>query len=178
MKSAVAATLICALSAPSLVAAQQDGLWLSVHQLVPGSTLTLTRQGEPSHTVRFIFADDTELKALNVSGVDVPPAAAKVLIRMASEQPDQLLRVTPGTTLRIDEDVVLSASGLFAGDRKIADFDRVIESISRSDVETGVVHLEIPHRMSTSKKVLIGVGIVLLIPPVIYAITCTVGRCD
>jgi len=179
MKSAVALVLIGALVTPSLAAAQPDDVvWSSVHQLAPGKQLMVTREGEPSHAARFIQADDTELKALNVSGPDVPPAAAKALNRIASEQPDQLSRVTPGRTLRINDDMTLSASGLFAGSRKIADYDRVIERISRADVETGVVRLEMPRRMPAGQQVLITLGVIVATPIVIFVAMCATHRCD
>jgi hypothetical protein len=73
------------------------------------------------------------------------------------------------------DDVVLSASGLFAGNRKIADYDRVIESISRTDVETGAVRLEMSHRMPMSEQVLITAGIGGAAPLVIIAILCARG---
>jgi hypothetical protein len=94
---------------------------------------------------------------------------------MASEHPNELKSVTPGNTLRIKDDVVLSASGLFAGSRKIADYDRVVESISRADVETGVVWLKIPHRMPTSEQVLITAGIAAASPLIVIAILCARG---
>jgi hypothetical protein len=175
MKSVVALFLTCALATPSLAAAQPAGVWRKVHQLAPGNRLTVTRRGGPPHSARFIHADDTELKLLNVSDATMPPGAARALIRMASDHPNELTSVTPGSTLRIRDDVVLSASGLFDGNRKVADYDRVIESISRTDVETGVVWLEIPHRMAMSEQVLLTAAIAAASPLIIMVISCARG---
>ena len=182
MRHAVAVALICALFAPSLSAGQPEEVqWSNVRELSPGARMTLTREGEPSHTAQFLAADETGFKALNASDLQLPAGAAKALIRKASAQPDQLLSVAPGRSLRIEGDVVLSVAGLFDGTRKVAEYDRVIESISRHDLETGAVRLERAeglHRMATSSKVLIGLGIAVAIPVVIFVAICTVGRCD
>jgi len=175
MKSAVAAALICALAAPSL-AAQPDVDWSKVRQLQPGTRMMLIRPGGHSHVAHFFFADDMGFMALNLTGVEA--GAAKGLIRIASEQPDLLRKVTSGTSVQVDHETVMTASGLFAGNRRLAEYDRLIESISRTDVETGVVRLEdvwVGHTMRRATKVLIGV--VIATPFLIYPIACMVKGC-
>lgn len=182
MKPAVAVALICALSAPSLSAAQANDIqWSNVLELAPGARLALSARGGPSHRALLLFADDTELKALNLSGLDLPVGATRELRRLASEEPHQLLSVTPERSLLIDKAVTLRAAGLFDGVRKLANYEQVIESISRRDVQTGVVRLEnvsAKEKMSAGTKVLIGIGITLAVPFVIYFVACAVQGCD
>ena len=177
MKSAAAAALICALAAPSLAAAQSDVDWSKVRQLPPGTRMMLIRPGEQSHTAHFFFADDMGFMALNVTGVEA--GAAKGLLRIASEQPELLRRVASGPSVQVDKEIVLTASGLFAGNRKLAEYDRLIESISRTDVETGTVRLEdvwVGHTMRRATKVLI--ASLIAAPFLFYPIACMVQGCD
>jgi len=180
MKPAVAAALICALLTPSLAAAQPDVVWWKVREIPSGTRMTLTREGQPPYTTYFVSADDTGFKVLNVSDPEMPGAAARALRRLASERPEQLTTLTEGRTLWVDGEITLSASGLFAGNRKIAEYGRVIESVSRSDVQTGAVLLEnvsVAHGMSRSTKWIIAA--VAATPFLIYPIMCiTSQRCD
>jgi hypothetical protein len=177
MKAALAVALIGALVTPSPAPAQADVSWSKVRELPAGSRMRLIRPGANSHVAYFFFADDNGLRALNVSGVE--PFAAKVLIRIASEQPDQLMRVTPGTSVLVDKDLVLTAEGLFAGSRKLADYDKLFESASRRDIETGVVRLEdvfVAHKMRRATKVMI--ALLVAAPFMVLPIACAVQGCD
>jgi len=164
---------------PSLAAAEPDVAWWKVRSLPSGARMTVVRQGEPRQTVRLIVATDTGLVTLNVSAAAVPKAAAKGLIRVASEQPHLLMRVASDTSVRVDQQFVLTASGLFDGTTKIADYDRLIGSVSRTDIEAGSVRLEnvdVSHKMSRSTK--LAIAIAVAVPFLIYPIACIVQGCD
>jgi hypothetical protein len=179
MRSAVATALICALVTPALAAAQPDVAWWKVRSLPSGARMTVVRQGEPPQTVHLIVATDTGLVTLNVSDAAVPKAAAKGLIRIASEQPHLLMRVASDTSVRVDKQFVLTASGLFDGTAKVADYDRLIGSVSRTDVESGTVRLEnvdVSHKMSRATK--LAIIIAVAVPFLIYPIACLTQGCD
>jgi hypothetical protein len=164
MKSAVAFALICALSTPTFAAAQSHtALWSNVRLLSPGARLTLSRRDTPARDVFLITVDDTEIVALNLpDDLTVSRGVKRALIRTASEQPEQLLSIRADRSMRISGLVVLSTSGLFDGDRKLADYALLIQHISRTDVDNGDVRVEnvSPKApMPTSTKVWIGVGI-------------------
>ncbi|MEP7308294.1 MAG: hypothetical protein ABJA98_22555 [Acidobacteriota bacterium] len=86
-----------------------------------------------------------------------------MLRRAASEHPVAFV-MAPGAAFLLDKQVVLRSSGLFVADQKVADYNQVVEDVTRADVENGVVLLAdapVTRRLERSTKIMQAVGIPL-----------------
>jgi len=94
-----------------------------------------------------VLADDTTLRFLSVSAAD--PVA---------------FVVGPGAALALGKEVLLRSSGLFVDGQRVADYDHVVQTVARADVESGAVLLagaQVKRGMESSTKLVRAVGIPL-----------------
>ena len=84
----------------------------------------------------FLQADDTTIPVLNVESPRLPWRAARAIRDLASTSPGQFERLrSPGFELQLaDADLRLSSQGLYAGNRKLADFNQLVETLARDQV--------------------------------------------
>jgi len=110
--------------------------WSRVLNLKRGAEITLIRSGLSADRRHMLRADENGLTVLNVVIAPALPAATrKMLIRTASEHPDYFLRAQQGEDVSLSAPHLrLTAEGVVDGDRKIANLDRIVESIPRTDV--------------------------------------------
>ena len=176
MKSALALTLIVTLMTPSMSLASTETLqsWSKAHNWEPGSEVTVRMASSDLRRRYFISTDDTGMMLLNVSDVALPPGVASSMRQVIVKHPDYF-PLRDGITVKFDDRASLATDGLFAAGQKVAEYDQVIERISRSDVEAGVVLLDVKKGMPAGKQLLITLGILAISPGVIYAIACARG---
>jgi hypothetical protein len=149
-----------------------DVAWSKVRQLAAGTPLTVTAKGRSASARYVLSVDDTTLRVLNTSTPGLSAEAAHMLRRAASEHPSAFV-IGPRNSLMVDEQVVLGSSGLFVGNRKVADYTEIVQEIARADVENGVVLLgnaPVMRRMERPTKIVLAVAIPL-------AIIVVVGLC-
>jgi hypothetical protein len=168
MKSTIAGALILSLSVASLAAAGTASgskvSWRKVQQLSPGTTITVTAPGASPRSCYVLAADDTTLRVLSISDLGLAPDTMKVLQQAAAGHPAWFLVVEPRAAVELDKEVVLRSSGLFVAGQRVADYDRVVQTIPRADVETGVVFLTdapLKAEMERSTKITLAAGLSL-----------------
>jgi hypothetical protein len=168
MKSTIAGALILSLSVPSLAAAGtasgSEVSWRKVQQLSPGTTITVTAPGASPRSCYVLAADDTTLRVLSLSDLGLAPDTMKVLQQAAAGHPAWFLVVEPRAAVELDKQVVLRSSGLFVAGQRVADYDRVVQTVARAEVESGVVLLAdapIKNGMERSTKIALATGISL-----------------
>jgi hypothetical protein len=177
MKSALVFTLIVTLIAPSMSFAQSGGeRWSAVRNSKPGSEVTVTAQGGPRRRY-FIAADNAGVTLLNVSDAALPTDVARTLRRAIAEHPG-CFPAPDGVTFRLDDRVSLTAAGVFVSDRKIVEYDQIVERIPRNDVEAGTVLLDVKKEWSNTKQTLVAVGLAVAAGLATVGIVCATQRCD
>ena len=167
MRSTIAGALILSLSVPSLAAAEtasgSEVSWRKVQQLSPGTTITLTATGTSPRRCYVLAADDTTLRVLSISDLGLPPETVKLLKQAAADHP-ALFIAAPGTAAELGGQVVLRLSGLSVAGQRVADYERVVQTVARADVESGVVILAdapIKTGMDRPSKIVLAAGVSL-----------------
>ena len=108
--------------------------WTPVQQLESGREIEVTVKGLPPETRYFIFADESALTVLNLSDAALPEKARNVLRDMASHHPENLAAAVQTLKQFESREVLVGRPGIFVSDQKVADFERVVERIARTDV--------------------------------------------
>jgi hypothetical protein len=139
-----------------------DFSWSQVQRLSPGTEIMVRKPGVTLPRQLVLGVTDDELKTFAVS--DLAVEFAKQLRKAAVTHPEYLLEPQPtGTRISLGGRVSLKDSGVFVGDRRVAELQQFIVSIWRSEVDSGSATLSTPPvkgHLSAPAKVLIGVGIV------------------
>jgi hypothetical protein len=104
-----------------------------VSQLTPGVEISLTVKGSPEVTRLFVMANESVLVAVNLTAPTLPAVAARVLREMAARHPDYLVAAQNAGAFR-QANVQVGRDGVFVADRKVADFNQVIEIVAKVDV--------------------------------------------
>lgn len=112
---------------------------------------------------RVLAVNDDEVKTFAVS--DLAVEFAKQLRKAALAHPEYLLEPQPaGTTIPLGGRVSLKDSGVFVGERRVAELQQFIVITSRREIDSGSATLSTPPvkgQLSGPAKVLIGVGITI-----------------
>lgn len=108
--------------------------WTPVQQLASGREIVVTVKGLPAGTRYFIFADESALTVLNLTDPALPGKAKDVLRDMVSHHPEYLTAGFQGLRQFESQEVRVGRRGIFVADQKVADFERVVERIARTDV--------------------------------------------
>jgi hypothetical protein len=111
----------------------ESGNWSRVTQLAPGAEVSLTLADALPGTRYFVMADEAVLVALNLTGAALPTAAVRVLRDMAAMRPNYLVAAQKSGAFR-QANVQVGPDGVFVADRKVADLNRVVETVARADV--------------------------------------------
>ncbi len=113
---------------------------------------------------RVLTVNDDEVKTFAVS--DLAVEFARQLRKAAVAHPEYLLEPHPaGTIIALGNHVSLRVSGVFVGERRVAELQEFIVTISRREIDSGSVTLStvpVERHLPTSAKILIGVGIGLV----------------
>ena len=107
--------------------------WSRVSQLAPAAEVVVTIRGSQPRSRHFVAADELALIVLNLTLQALPPVSTRVLRDMASEHPEYFVAAQKSGTFA-QEDVRIGRDGLFVADRRIADFEQVVERIARNEV--------------------------------------------
>jgi hypothetical protein len=92
------------------------------------------RRGAPPRSAYFVSADTAGVTVLTVLLPTVPSAAARVLRNMATQHPEYFSATRKGETFA-QQDVRVGRDGIFVANRKVADLEQVVETISRTLIE-------------------------------------------
>ena len=183
MKSALVLALIGSLAAPSVCFAGPERIarsWSTIRWWRPGTEVTVWTSRSAPYGRHVIAADDSAIMLLNLADPPARADVAKSLLRAAVEHPEYF--PTPeGTTFVLENRVLLNSTGVFVDDQKVAEYDQVVERVTRADVENGTVSLDngpVKQHLRQSTKVLLGVVIGITLPGLIYGLTCAAtGGC-
>jgi hypothetical protein len=138
-----------------------DFSWSQVQRLSPGAEIMVRKAGVALPRQNVLAVSDDEVKTFAVS--DLAVEFAKQLRKAAVTHPEYLLEPQPaGTRIPLGGRVSLKDSGVFVGERRVAELQQFIVTISRGEVESGSATLSMPpvqDRLSGPAKVLIGIGI-------------------
>ncbi|HET9834567.1 MAG TPA: hypothetical protein VFP91_22745 [Vicinamibacterales bacterium] len=125
----------------------------------------------------FISVDDEGVTLLNLANVALPPDVARVLRQAVSESPDHF-SMAEGVTFKLGNRAALSLAGLFIGNQKIAEYDRVVERVARNDVDAGTVFLDLEKGWSNTKQIMVAFGLLFAGMASTVLIVCAAQRCD
>jgi hypothetical protein len=117
-----------------------------------------------------LLADDTTLRVLCILDLGLAAETVKLLRQTAAEHPALFIAVS-SSALELGGGVVLRSSGLSVAGKKVADYDRVVQTVARADVENGVVFLgdaPVNDGMERSAKIGLAAGITLVGSLVFY----------
>ena len=107
--------------------------WSRVGQLAPAAEIVIATKGSQPGSRHFVAADQSGLIVLNLTDPTLQGTSTRVLRDMAANHPEYFAAVQRAGTFRQDS-VRIGRDGLFVADRRIADLDRVVETIARNDV--------------------------------------------
>jgi hypothetical protein len=132
-----------------------------VQSLAPGTEIMIRKPGVALLRQRVLAVDGDEVKTFAVS--DQAVDFAKPLRKAAATHPEYLLEPQPaGIKIPLGGRVSLKDSGVFVGERRVAELQQFIVTTSRSEIDSGSATLSTPPvkgQLSGPAKVLIGVGI-------------------
>ena len=138
-----------------------DFNWSQVLRLLPGTEIMVRKPGVALVRQRILAVNDDEVTTFAVS--DLAVEFAKQLRKAALTHPEYLLEPQPaGTTIPLGGRVSLKDSGVFVGERKVAEVQQFVVITSRREIDSGSATLSTPPvkgQLSGPAKVLIGVGI-------------------
>jgi hypothetical protein len=115
------------------VAAQSEDSWTRAQALQPGSEILLTvARTEPVQ--RYVIAvDDDSLRVLNLADSPLPGPLEETLRSIASEHPEYFARAASDGTVVVGR-VRLTKTGIFVGNDRIGDLQRLVETHARPGV--------------------------------------------
>jgi hypothetical protein len=111
---------------------RQDAAWSRVRSLKPATPILLRTQAVSSRRRYFLSADQTTLHVLDLSSVPLSGDPIDRVLKIAAAQPERLLDTEQETTNGPLE--IRSGSVAYKG-RVIAPIERLVEIVSRSDVD-------------------------------------------
>ena len=107
--------------------------WSRVMQVAPASQIQVQTRSAPSAERHFVAANDSGLTLLNLGDASLPREASRALLEMAAEHPEYFgARERQATFARAS--VRIGRDGVFVGNRRVADYEHVIETLARRDV--------------------------------------------
>lgn len=109
-----------------------DSEWSRVRELDPGAEIAVTVKGSPPGQRYFIAADGSSLTVLNVAESDISAAVKQVLVDTASDHPIYFVLAQQDKTFLLSGNVRLTREGIFVGDQRVAELERLVVHISRA----------------------------------------------
>lgn len=107
--------------------------WPRAFNVAPGTEVIVTVRGSQPGTRYVVRADESDLTVLNLSNLPLQFDARRVLVNMASRQPEYLTDPDQAGVV-VQKDVRVGPDGVFMADRKVADLGQIVERITRNDV--------------------------------------------
>ena len=122
---------------PKSTSGDDDVEWSRLQRIGPGRDIQVILSSPPTagRTYVSLSADHDGLTVLNLNLLDPAPPKklAATLREIARRHPDYFARARGGGTVVVG-DVRLASTGIFVGDRQVADLDRTLTTIPRRDV--------------------------------------------
>ena len=107
--------------------------WSSVRALAPGTQIVITLKGSPRISRLVVVADESELVLVNMTSPSLSQTTTGALIDMLVRHPEHF--AGPPVPGRLESgDVSVGRDGLFVSGRKVAEFDQLVERVSRTNV--------------------------------------------
>ena len=126
-KESIPCVLAIALTTGSTALASD---WNRVRRVPGGSEVQVTLGGRTAPSRRiFVAADDTGLTVMNVTGLS--GSARRVLVKLASDHPDQLL----SDATYIEGPVQVDRAGVLVGGRLVVERSALLNRVARDDLQ-------------------------------------------
>jgi hypothetical protein len=104
-----------------------------VGEVAPGAEIIVTTKGAQPGRRYFVMADESRLIALNLADPTLPARSARILRDMAANHPEYFAAVGR-TGMFAQGDVRIGRDGVFVANRKVAELDQVVETISQNSI--------------------------------------------
>jgi hypothetical protein len=114
-------------------AAQSEDSWARAQALEPGSEILLTVARTQAVQRYVVAVDDNSLRVLNLADSSFPGSLAETLRSIASEHPEYFARAASDGTVLVGR-VRLTKTGVFVGNDRVGDLQRLVETHARPDV--------------------------------------------
>jgi hypothetical protein len=111
-----------------------DSEWSRVRELDPGAEIAVTVEGSPPGQRYFIAGDASSLTVLNVAESDISAAVKQLLVETASDHPIYFVLAQQDKTFLLSGNVRLTREGIFVGDQRVAELERLVVHISRVSI--------------------------------------------
>jgi len=110
--------------------------WSRISKLSPGTVIVIGWSESTFTRLDVVSANDDELIALELSDKGLPGPVVKQLRKVAKSHPSYFVRPrSPGTTMLMGSDVSVESSEVFLHDEKVADWQEIVRTFARVDVE-------------------------------------------
>ena len=106
--------------------------WSRVRQLEPPAEIALTTRLTGESARVFVAADDSHIIVLNLGSSALTPPTRRALRAMAVQHPEAFSSGAAGSL--VQDDVRVGRAGVFVADRKVAEFNEIVETIPRDEV--------------------------------------------
>ena len=111
-----------------------DPEWSRVRRLAPGTDISVTVRGSDPVERCLVAQDDSGLILLNLTGPALTSDVKELLRGVAARHPEYFPAVQRGAAFVLENRVRISADGVFVTDRKVADFQQLVERADRLEV--------------------------------------------
>ena len=105
--------------------------WSRVRELESSAEISLTTRLASGSTRVFVAADASRVVVLNLGSSALTPSSSRALRAMAVQHPEAFSRAAGSF---VQNDVRIGRDGVFVADRKVAEFQDIVETIARDDV--------------------------------------------
>jgi hypothetical protein len=106
--------------------------WSRVRELESPAEIVVTTRVAGGSTRVFVVADDSRVVVLNLGSSGLSPRSSRALRAIAVQHPDAFSPGAAGSF--VQDDVRIGRDGVFVADRKVAEFQDIVETIARDDV--------------------------------------------
>jgi hypothetical protein len=106
--------------------------WSRVRELESPAEIMLTTRVAGGSTRVFVAADDSRVVVLNLGSSRLTPRSTRALRALAAQHPDAFSPGAAGSF--VQDDVRIGRDGVFVANRKVAEFQDIVETIARDDV--------------------------------------------
>ena len=105
--------------------------WSRARELESSAEIILTTKLASDSTRVFVTADDSRIVVLNLGSAALTPSSRRALRAMAVQHPEAFSQAAGSL---VQNDVRIERDGVFVADRKVAEFQDIVETIARDDV--------------------------------------------
>ena len=111
-----------------------DVEWRRAATVQPGQAITLRTRNHERVDRYILSVGDSRITVLNLSDPGLPRRVTNALLEIASEHPEFFESAFKGATSVVDN-LRLSPAGVFLNNQKVADLQRLVEIVARTEVD-------------------------------------------